>query len=82
MTESELQETIFTIIQEIAPEADLSALAPDDDLRDALSIDSFDHLNILIGLNDVLGVEIPESDAGQLSTVTAMIQYLAGRVDS
>ena len=81
MTQSQLQETIFTIIQQIAPEADLSALSPDDDMREALSIDSFDHLNILIGLNDALGVDIPESDAGQLTTVAAMVQYLADRVD-
>lgn len=81
MTESQLQETLYAIIQQTAPEADLSALSPDEDIRDALSIDSFDHLNILIGLNDALGVEIPESDAGQLTTVTAIIQYLADRVD-
>jgi acyl carrier protein len=81
MTKSQLQETIFTIIQQIAPEADLQALGPDDDMRDALSIDSFDHLNILIGLNDALGVEIPESDAGQLTTVAAMLQYLADWID-
>ena len=81
MTEFQLQETIFAIIQQIAPEADLSALSLDDDMREALSIDSFDHLNILIGLNDALGVEIPESEAGQLTTVDAMVQYLADRVD-
>jgi acyl carrier protein len=81
MTESQLQETIFTIIQQIAPEADLSTLSPDADMRDALSIDSFDHLNILIGLHEALGVEIPESEAGQLTTLSAMIQYLADRVD-
>lgn len=81
MTESEIQETIYTIIQHIAPEADLSTLSPDEDMREALSIDSFDHLNILIGLNEALGVEIPESDAGQLTTVAAMIRYLADRVD-
>lgn len=80
MTESQLQETLFTIIRQIAPEADLSALSPDDDMRDALSIDSFDHLNILIGLNDVLGVDIPESDAGRLTTVATMVQYLSERV--
>ena len=80
MTDAQLQETLFTIIQQIAPEADLSTLAPDDDMRDALSIDSFDHLNILIGLNDAIGVDIPESDAGQLTTVAALVQYLADRV--
>ncbi|ETW95048.1 MAG: phosphopantetheine-binding protein [Candidatus Entotheonella factor] len=81
MTEAQLQETIFTIIRQIAPEADLSALSLDDDIRDALSIDSFDHLNILIGLNDAVGVDIPEADAGQLTTVETIIRYLATRVD-
>jgi acyl carrier protein len=81
MTESHLQEILYAIIQQTAPEADLSTLSPNEDIRDALSIDSFDHLNILIGLNDALGVDIPESDAGQLTTVTAIIQYLADRVD-
>lgn len=81
MTESQLQELLYAIIQQTAPEADLSTLSPNEDIRDALSIDSFDHLNILIGLNDALGVDIPESDAGQLTTVTAIIQYLADRVD-
>lgn len=81
MTESQLRETIYAIIQQTAPEADLSALSPDEDIRDALSIDSFDHLNILIALNEALGVEIPESEAGQLTTVAAMIHYLADRVD-
>ena len=81
MTKAQLQETIFTILRQIALAADRSDLDPDADLRDALSIDSFDHLNILIGLNEALGVEIPESDAGQLTTVEAMIQYLADRVN-
>jgi acyl carrier protein len=81
MTKAQIQETLFTIIQQIAPEADLRELSPDADMRDALSIDSFDHLNILIGLHDALGVEIPESDVGQLTTVAALTQYLADRVD-
>jgi acyl carrier protein len=81
MTKSQLQELLYTIIKQIAPEADLGTLSPDADMRDALSIDSFDHLNILIGLNEALGVEIPESDAGQLTTVAAIVQYLAERVD-
>ncbi|ETX07029.1 acyl carrier protein [Candidatus Entotheonella palauensis] len=81
MTESQLQETILTIIQQIAPEADLSTLALNDDIRDALSIDSFDHLNILIDLHDAVGVEIPEADAGHLTTVAAIIQYLMARVN-
>jgi len=80
MTEAQIQETIFHVLGQIAPEADLSDLPADADIREALSIDSFDHLNVLIGLHEALGVEIPESDYGQLTTLTQMIRYLAARV--
>lgn len=80
MTEAQIQETIFHVLGQIAPEADLSALPADADIRETLSIDSFDHLNVLIGLHEALGVEIPESDYGQLTTLTQMIRYLAARV--
>jgi acyl carrier protein len=80
MTEAQLKETIFKVLGQIAPEADLSHLAPDADLRQALDIDSFDHLNFLIGLNEALGVDIPEADYGQLTTLTAIVRYLAARV--
>jgi acyl carrier protein len=80
MTETQIQETIFRLLGQVAPEADLSTLAADADIREALSIDSFDHLSVLIGLHEALGVEIPEADYGQLTTLTQMIRYLAARV--
>ncbi|HEY7492270.1 MAG TPA: acyl carrier protein [Candidatus Tectomicrobia bacterium] len=79
MTEAQLTETIFKVLGQIAPEADLTHLAPDADLHQALDIDSFDHLNFLIGLNEALGVDIPEADYGQLTTLTAIVRYLAAR---
>src|SRR3712207_8954836 len=39
-----------------------------ENVRETLDIDSFDHLNFLIGLHEALGVEIPEGDYGQLTT--------------
>ena len=80
MTEAQLKETIYKVLGQIAPEADLAQLASDADLRQALDIDSFDHLNFLIGLNEVLGVEIPEADYGQLMTLADVVDYLAARV--
>ena len=49
-------------------------------MREALDIDSFDHLNFLIGLNEALGVEIPEGDYGQLTTLADIVRYLSVRV--
>ena len=80
MTEAQLKETIFKALGQIAPEADLSTLGPDDNIRETLDIDSFDHLNFLIGLHEALGVEIPEGDYGQLTTLADIIRYLAARL--
>lgn len=80
MTETQLKATILQVLGQIAPEADLDALAPHANVREALDIDSFDHLNFLVGLNDALGVEIPEADYGQLTTLADIIKYLAPRL--
>jgi acyl carrier protein len=80
MTEAQLKETIFKVLGQIAPEADLSTLGPDENVRETLDIDSFDHLNFLIGLNEALGVEIPEGDYGQLTTLADIVSYLSARL--
>ena len=80
MTEAQLKETIFKVLGQIAPEADLSTLGPGANVRETLDIDSFDHLNFLVGLNETLGVEIPEGDYGQLTTLADIVRYLTARV--
>jgi acyl carrier protein len=82
MTEAQLTETIFKVLGRIAPEADPNTLRPHDNMREALDIDSFDHLNFLIGLNEELGVDIPEGDYGQLTTLADIVRYCAARTGS
>lgn len=81
MREAAIKEAIFKCLRHIAPEADPSILSPDQDVRRALDIDSFDFLNFIIGLNEALGVEIPESDYGELNTLSAMLTYLSKRLE-
>lgn len=76
MTEPAIRQAIEDSLRGIAPEADLQHVSPDANLREALDIDSFDFLNLLIGLHTRLGVEIPESDYGKLSTLSELIRYL------
>jgi acyl carrier protein len=80
MTEAQIREVIFKVLGRIAPEADLGGLDPDANLREALDIDSFDHLNLLVGLDEELGIDIPEADYGQLATLTHLTRYLASRL--
>jgi acyl carrier protein len=80
MTEAQIKEVILKVLGRIAPEADLGTLDPDANVREALDIDSFDHLNLLIGLDEELGVDIPEADYGQLTTLADIMSYLSARV--
>lgn len=80
ITDARIKEVIFNLLGQIAPEANLEELGPDDDIRMLLDIDSFDFLNFLIGLNEKLGVEVPEADYGQLITLQDLMSYLSARV--
>jgi acyl carrier protein len=76
MNESELKQTVLGVLSAAVPGVDPSSLDDDDDIRAALDIDSFDHLNFLVGLHEKLGVDIPEKDYGKLNTVNEILQYL------
>jgi acyl carrier protein len=80
MTDEQIKETIFRIMGQIAPEADFDNLEPNENMRKALDIDSYDFLNFIIGLHEELGVEIPESDYGRLVTLSDIIQYLSAQI--
>lgn len=76
MTRETLESIIFRLLGQIAPEADFTALDPDQPIQSELDIDSFDFLNFLIGLNEEVGVEIPEADYGQVATLNALVTYV------
>jgi acyl carrier protein len=80
MTEAAIKSAIFDGLRKIAPESEPETLAPDINVRQALDIDSYDFLSFLIGLNDKLGVDVPESDYGKLRTLQEMASYLSARI--
>ncbi len=80
MTEAQIKDTMFKVLKRIAPEADTDSLKPDQDVRRTLDIDSYDFMMFLVGLNEELGVEIPEADYGKLVTTDDIVRYLSARV--
>lgn len=73
--------TVFLdVLAGIAPEAASTPLDPGRSLRDQLDIDSVDLLNLMLGLHQRLGVDIPESDYARLQTVEAAIRYLGEKL--
>ena len=75
MTESEAKSLIEDIIGGIAPEADFATLAGDEDLREALDLDSMDFLNFVVALHERTGIDIPEADYPRLRTLDGAIAY-------
>lgn len=80
MTEQELKVIIFLELQKVAPESNPADLNPDENIREALDIDSFSFLRVLVGIGDRTGIEIPETEYGKVSTLAEMTAYLAARL--
>ncbi|RIW18609.1 acyl carrier protein [Algoriphagus lacus] len=76
MNEEEIKKTVFQLLKNIAPETDPSLLMPEENIREALNIDSFDALQFIVSLCEKLKVDIPEEDYGKTSNLKSLIGYL------
>ncbi len=79
MTREEIQSAIFELLKKTAPDTDPTSLKPDENIREALNIDSFDALQFLVALNEKLGIDIPEEDYGKTATLRSLTDYLEAR---
>ncbi|MGD9933269.1 MAG: acyl carrier protein [Dehalococcoidia bacterium] len=79
MTPEAVRAVAVDVFHRLAPEADFDTIDPDDDLREQLDIDSMDYLNALITLDERTGVEVPESDYGEVDTLSKLVDYIARR---
>lgn len=71
------QAKLLKLLQPIAPEADMQSLSSDDNLREELDIDSVDWLNFIVSIDEEFGIDIPEADYDQLTTLDSIIRYLS-----
>jgi len=81
MNEQDIKKTIFQLLKNIAPETDPSQLKADENIREALNIDSFDALQFIVALDKSLGIEIPEEDYGKTATLKNLICYLQQKIN-
>jgi acyl carrier protein len=72
-------QAIEEILGQVAPDADLTALAPDADLRDSLELDSLDFLSFIEGLSKRVGERIDEDDYPKLATLASASAFIAAR---
>jgi acyl carrier protein len=77
MRTDEAETLIRTVLHEVAPDADLTTLGPDDDLRDTLELDSLDFLQVVELLSDRSGARIDEEDYGHLARLADAAAWLS-----
>ena len=76
MTKEEIKQIILDIIEEIAPDEDISDVKPEVRLRDQLDLDSMDFLDIVMELRKQHGIEVPEEDYAELASLDSSAAYL------
>ena len=76
MTKETIKRVVLDIISDIAPDEDLSVVKPEVRLRDQLSLDSMDFLDIVMELRKKHGIEVPEADYVQLASLDSCADYL------
>ena len=79
MTPERARELIETTLLDIVPDADLTAMLPDADIRDHLELDSLDFLELVERLGKRAGFRIDEEDYGALRTMNDAVRFLTVR---
>lgn len=77
MTRDETLALLSDILAGIAPEATVAGVAGDEDLREAIDLDSMDFQNLVVALHERTGLPIPEADYPRLVTLDGIVDYLA-----
>jgi acyl carrier protein len=62
---------------DIVPDADLAALSPDTDIRQALELDSLDFVELVERLSKRANFRIDEEDYGTLRTMGSAVEFIA-----
>jgi acyl carrier protein len=79
MTTDQIKDLVLRAIGDIAPEADLEDIDPDEELREQLDIDSMDFLNIVTVIHEETGIDIPEADYPKIASLNQCVTYLQAK---
>lgn len=77
MNEKQVRAVVQDALDRLAPGVDLGPVAPDEDLRRVLDLDSLDFLNLIVAVDARLGLHTEEEDYGRLATIAGCVDYLA-----
>ena len=76
MNAAEIREVVVAILEDIAPDEDLSNLKDEVSFRDQMELDSMDFLDIVMELRKRYRVQVAEEDYGELASMQSTVAYL------
>ena len=76
MAPEEIREAIIEILEDIAPDEDLTSLVDATAFREQLELDSMDFLDIVMELRKRYRVQVPEEDYNHLNSMASTVAYL------
>lgn len=76
MTPAEIRQEVLEILEDIAPDEDLSDLKDEVAFREQLELDSMDFLDIVMELRKRHRIQIPEENYGELASMGSTVKYL------
>jgi acyl carrier protein len=79
MKVEDIKKVIYTELKKIAPDTMPEALKPDENYREILDIDSFDALQFIVAIDEMLGINIPEEDYGKINTIQNLVNYIVSK---
>jgi len=82
MTNEEVKKIVLDIIEDVAPDEDVSGLDSSVGLREQLDLDSMDFLDIVMELRKRHKVEVPSEDYPQLASLDSCVTYLSPKFNA
>jgi acyl carrier protein len=76
MTTDDIAARVLALLQQVAPDVDPASVVPSLAFRDQFDFDSMDTLNFAIALHKDFGIDVPELDYGELSSLNRTVAYL------
>ncbi len=80
MNRDTLQKKMYQLLKQVAPDSEPEKLQENDSIREVLGLDSFDALQFIVALDEHLGVDIPEKDYNQTTSLGLLLDYLEKRM--
>ena len=80
MAPEKIRDVIINILEDIAPDEDLTGLKDEVSFRDQMELDSMDFLDIVMELRKRYRVQIPEEDYPHLASMQSTVTYLTPKM--